>query len=671
MLAFAVDNSPPATVILISGDRDYAYAMSTLRLRNYTVILITPNTTACLEAQASAVVDWSVALTRSRVEPNSESIIRRPYTDLDASLFTKFSREITQLGDDDLTVYSVSPPSEGSSKSRRTNSQDASRPSFTKDDGIDKANNTCERTLNQGPLEAPPRCFNISDDPSTSVASASKAPDESRCSTVSTPALSRARSATVHSVTATKPDKGPVHRPTGSLPAPSDASIRMPQGVDISMLPVPADRGLPDAGNDGLSDCDRTPSILIGSPAKPPPTNSFIHSPPPLLNPRLNLTSTIPIPSSNTRTISGGTPISFGDPFQKAFAPAKPLATPEVDQKVTPVPTLNPFASNFISNSDADLMQALGLSDDDHGSTNVCSTGGAAGGLYDNANLPKAVSSNSSVTTSAANTINYPSVPPMKLPFLEERSSPAVSSEGAQLDPEGFSHYGAFCTDQTSDLSSGSPAPAVNTTQLSSQNIYTGGAPQNEASRQQLRTMFQPLIQRLLADRSNGILRSSRTEVAVAVLEFDKDAYKRVGVTKFKSYTQLAQSAGLVLLGGPSSNSWIALHPDWLDESDLGASRRETEDNLPVTDGRVSTSAIDARAGCFQPLVSVLVQLRQSGVEKALRSQVGQMMKPKVYLDAGVTGFKEYVARAVEVHVVQCGGDSGHAWISLHPNLQV
>ncbi|KAG1732621.1 NYN domain-containing protein [Suillus paluster] len=37
MLAFAIDNPSPATIILIAGDRDYAYAISTLRLRQYNI----------------------------------------------------------------------------------------------------------------------------------------------------------------------------------------------------------------------------------------------------------------------------------------------------------------------------------------------------------------------------------------------------------------------------------------------------------------------------------------------------------------------------------------------------------------------------------------------------------------------------------------------------------
>ncbi|KAJ8583651.1 hypothetical protein M405DRAFT_828239, partial [Rhizopogon salebrosus TDB-379] len=42
MLVFAIDHHSPATVILISGDRDYACTMSALRLKQYHVILVAP-----------------------------------------------------------------------------------------------------------------------------------------------------------------------------------------------------------------------------------------------------------------------------------------------------------------------------------------------------------------------------------------------------------------------------------------------------------------------------------------------------------------------------------------------------------------------------------------------------------------------------------------------------
>ena len=44
MLAFAFDSPPPTTIILISGDRDYTYAISTIRMRGHRVVLIMPTT---------------------------------------------------------------------------------------------------------------------------------------------------------------------------------------------------------------------------------------------------------------------------------------------------------------------------------------------------------------------------------------------------------------------------------------------------------------------------------------------------------------------------------------------------------------------------------------------------------------------------------------------------
>ncbi|KAJ3991778.1 limkain-b1-type NYN domain-containing protein, partial [Lentinula boryana] len=62
MLAFAMDNlSSPAstTIMLISGDRDFAYALSTLRLRRYNVVVVAPsNIHASLRAQSSSFFNW-------------------------------------------------------------------------------------------------------------------------------------------------------------------------------------------------------------------------------------------------------------------------------------------------------------------------------------------------------------------------------------------------------------------------------------------------------------------------------------------------------------------------------------------------------------------------------------------------------------------------------------
>lgn len=60
ILAAAIDQPAPATVVLISGDRDFAYPLGILRNRGYNVVLVTPPIGAppILEASANVVMSW-------------------------------------------------------------------------------------------------------------------------------------------------------------------------------------------------------------------------------------------------------------------------------------------------------------------------------------------------------------------------------------------------------------------------------------------------------------------------------------------------------------------------------------------------------------------------------------------------------------------------------------
>ncbi|KZT28228.1 DUF537-domain-containing protein [Neolentinus lepideus HHB14362 ss-1] len=79
MLAFAIDHPAPATVILISGDRDFAYAVSVLRLRMYRVIVITPKaSSASIKYSASEVLDWDRDIVPETVSVSKSNWRRRP-----------------------------------------------------------------------------------------------------------------------------------------------------------------------------------------------------------------------------------------------------------------------------------------------------------------------------------------------------------------------------------------------------------------------------------------------------------------------------------------------------------------------------------------------------------------------------------------------------------------
>lgn len=66
MIAYTIDNPPPATIILITSENIYSYAVSILRLRRYRVVVITPPGTVL--AQASVHLDWNSEILRAPLE---------------------------------------------------------------------------------------------------------------------------------------------------------------------------------------------------------------------------------------------------------------------------------------------------------------------------------------------------------------------------------------------------------------------------------------------------------------------------------------------------------------------------------------------------------------------------------------------------------------------------
>ncbi|OSD02831.1 hypothetical protein PYCCODRAFT_1425067 [Trametes coccinea BRFM310] len=78
MMAHAIDTPPPATIILISGDRVFAYAVSTLSFRQYKIVLVAPGTAdAGLKGQADVVYTWPADFLsfHSAATPSSTSAV--------------------------------------------------------------------------------------------------------------------------------------------------------------------------------------------------------------------------------------------------------------------------------------------------------------------------------------------------------------------------------------------------------------------------------------------------------------------------------------------------------------------------------------------------------------------------------------------------------------------
>lgn len=241
----------------------------------------------------------------------------------------------------------------------------------------------------------------------------------------------------------------------------------------------------------------------------------------------------------------------------------------------------------------------------------------------------------------------------------------------------------------------------------------------DEREQHQTWTIFGPLIHLLLAAQESGVTRPSRSIIASILVQSDEQVYRRAGVQKFRDYTALAEEAGIIRLGGKEGDAWIALHPNWFDVDGITTTRSPSNRVSSPTSDPPNVTQSPLLTGCktppieaaivqtptsaspkskslessgplptlptnqqdspprasipsrFQPLIDILTRMRTAGFDRTLRSLVGQSCNKDIYAQAGVSGFAEYISQASEAQLVQVGGDGGHAWVRLHPELRV
>lgn len=70
MMQFGWDNAAPATIVLVTADRDFAYGVSVLKMRHYRVVLVAPASVVVhesLRSQVSVSYDWDSEILGKRV----------------------------------------------------------------------------------------------------------------------------------------------------------------------------------------------------------------------------------------------------------------------------------------------------------------------------------------------------------------------------------------------------------------------------------------------------------------------------------------------------------------------------------------------------------------------------------------------------------------------------
>ena len=706
MLAFAVDHPSPATIILITGDRDYAYAVSVLKLRKYQVILVVPSsshTPPCLESQASLVIDWGAAVLKSRTEPaGSTQPIRQPFVDPDAALVAKLLRGLDEypLDDPDTILRPAS-------RLRRVTARELLTPS-RHSKNTESFDSTQDFTHN--PVS-----------PKISAATGlpiPKTPSRSRHASVST-GSTRARSTTT---VAQSPPA--VEKCTPAKSPPLTGSARRSSTSDIVDDASLAKRNLSvstslDSLELPLHDDSPPSSIAVRSPLEP--AQSTCDTP--------AVSGTFDTPSSHKLNC-------LASPFIMSKAPTELQSVPKQQSQTTGKPaslTMPPttLAETVTAVCGTPQMKSVGAPKEIDRLTDVRIENNE--GAFEQS-IPHRAHSVEALNADDFTMFNYhPYVAPHTTRTLSGRnvgSQPADTPASKHVSLPAAGSLGVGNAVDSAQLAASLCAPIIRDHApvdpvLASPSSESPSAPsttnveshKHDDSERPMWIMFKPLIHVLLATRARGILRPSRSIIAVDLVKSDSLAYRRAGVTRFKDYTAMAERAGIIELGSKEADAWIALHPNWfgvdgitttqfLQNSDAsptlnspkaaqdplltgsetpliertailstpGASflALDTSDTLLASpNNRQDDASLESIPVHFQPLVDALVRMRAEGSDEPRRSLVGQVLDQTIYSQAGVSGFKEYIQKASEAQVIEFGGVGGFAWIRLHPRLRI
>ena len=719
MLAFAVDHPASATIILISGDRDYAYAVSTLKLRKYQVILVVPSpqSSLCLQCQASLVIDWGAAVLRTRTEGvSSVQAVRQPYPDVDANLVSKLMRELqeTPLDDSDTTLHPHPTASQSTPSLRRISARDLLEPSgHSKNTGsFDSMEGfTHTRSTSTGSDLAPGGLPNP------------KTPSHSRRASVFT---GSSRAIIAQSSPAVEQDIPAKSPPLSSArrSCPSDTTdVFGPAKRSLSVFPSLEVPELPFHDNAPPS------SIMIRSPLEPGQSTGDMpvsgHPGVPASNRLNSLASPFVMPKAQTGSESIPHPCTKHSHTTAKHTSLTVAPTKTLTETVTSV-CQTPQIKDIGVPKEIERLTGPCIEDTDTNyEWSIPHRVHSKEGACDATDTPKSkyhpyVASHSTYSPSSRNV----GVHLVDTPLSDHVSPPAATPLGVDYGVDS-AQFAAFsrASNALERSTPGSELALSSSAFHSTPFIATGSHELDGSERRQTWTMFKPLIHLLLAARESGITHPLRSTIGLDLVQSDNQIYQRAGVSKFRDYAALAEQAGIIELGGKDGGAWIALHPNWFGVDDITTSflsnrvpsptakppkaihnppltasetpliERTTifqtptftspKPNSPERSNTVTipTLPTDRHSSAsrssiptqFQPLIDILIRMRAEGPYPTLRSLVGELLGKDVtvYARAGVSKFKEYVHQALEAQLVEVGGDGGQEWIRLHPELRI
>ena len=618
MLAFAVDHPAPATIILIAGDRDYAHAVSTLKLRKYRVILVVPpssHTSSSLESQASLVIDWSAAVLRSRTEAvNSTQAVRQPCPELDANLIAKLVRELhgptpespkKSVSSGNNIAPGGQPIPETPSRSRGTSvsAQKSTPPPESPKKSVSSGNHTTPGgqpipktpSRSRGTSVSPQEFTPTPEPPKKSVSSGNgiapggqpipKTPSHSRGTSVSaqkSPPTPESPKKSVSSGDHTEP---------GGQPIPKTPSHSRGTSVSVQKsTPTPeSPKKSVSSGNNIAPGGQPIPKTPSRSPVTSVSTGST----------RAYSTTIVAqsSPAATEQDISARSPTSPGTrrssppDLTDVVGPAKcsPSVLPSLDTLELPLregcPPSATIVRSGLESSQSGPVSGQLVASSSHKFNSLASP-------FVMAKAPTALEPTYpkwSYTTAA---------PPSPITTATKRLSetatsicetPRVKNFGVSKEIEWPTCLGTVRLRLTNSISPSPPAAisprfsnGVNSqfaafsrvpNNLGHSAVSFGSLPFPSASPstsftttephdhdgfdRRTWTVFKPLIHLLLAARERGIARPLRSTIALDLVQSDKQVYERAGVSRFRQYTTLAEQAGIIQCGGVENDAWM------------------------------------------------------------------------------------------------------------------
>ncbi|KAL1675071.1 NYN domain-containing protein [Schizophyllum commune] len=647
MLAYALDHPAPATLILISGDRDFAYTVSVLRRRRYEVVLLChsrPGPHKSLAWQVSACLDWN-----TRVLGLPEDPLRKEWSRSSSSTIVSTT---TSQTDDSFSKRDDTPSTpSGSSVSLSSWSSPPTSPSNESTDLADKCTSEDTESLCPSP--------------------------DTRCETAtSSVAAAAERTATTSAVVLAKDGAHGVFEPLiRLLQEQSDAGFSQPnRGVIGYRLAhhfpgVYEKAGVKSFTEYAMRACQAGLVTLGGAATGGGETwialtkdfDSPSPLPPPSSSPLL-LSSPSPAPASSTW--SAFLAANPSTPSSSTFRPAsvfKPLV--RVLTALREVGETRPRRSlvgNALLATCPDAYAKAGVSRfkqyvDAAEQAGVVVLGGEDGDAW------------LALPAEGAKRVTIAETPVAPTPT--SAASTIQSASKLSYSKMAMTNVPAWVTGtEMSTPAPASPSPTPKVTPSTPVSSPTN-ASQGSAS-------FKPLMRVLRQLKAEGQDRPLYSVVGSSLKAKDPEVYKKAAVSGLAAYVSAANAAGLVTMGGTKGGAeWVSIAsvkaaPPATTQWAFGT---VTPAPAPTPSfASVSTSAASIPSTVpaeYRLLVQILQEQKQAGKLRPLRSYVGEQLikrDPNICKRVQTSSSAEYMARAASVGLVTLSGpNNGAEWISL------